>query len=194
LTSNAEPEQPWSTKAHGVVAAVSARAGHGLGKQNRLFIRLLAGLGVEGDAHCGATVKHRSRLARHAAEPNLRQVHLIHGELHDELRDAGFDVGPGQMGENITTRGLDLLGLSTGARLRLGEMAVIEITGLRTPCVQLDRFQPGLMAATLGRDARGDVVLRAGVMATVIVGGEVRSGDVLRLAPLAGPPKPLRPV
>jgi hypothetical protein len=134
----------------GVVTAVSYSAGHTLVKQNRNSIRLLAGLGVEGDAHLGATVKHRSRLARFSKEPNLRQVHLIHAELHDELRERGFAVSAGQMGENVTTRGIDLLGLPARARLCLGDTAVIEVTGLRNPCAQLDRIQRGLMAATPG--------------------------------------------
>src|SRR6185312_1699826 len=133
-----------------VVEAVSCSATHTMGKPNRGSVRLLTGLGVEGDAHLGETVKHRSRVARDPTEPNLRQVHLIHGELHDELRAAGFAVAAGEMGENVTTRGVDLLGLPTGARLHLGDTAVVEVTGLRNPCTQLDGVQPGLMAATLG--------------------------------------------
>jgi len=122
---------------------------------NRPSIRLLVGLGVEGDAHCGATVKHRSRVARDATQPNLRQVHLIHGELHDELAGAGFAVAPGAMGESVTTRGVALLELPTGIRLHLGDHAIVEITGLRNPCKQLDGLQPGLTAATVERDPQG---------------------------------------
>ena len=136
------------------VTAVSRSATHTMTKPNEGSIRLLAGLGVEGDAHHGVTVKHRSRVARDPSQPNLRQVHLIHAELHDELGAAGFTVPAGLMGENVTTRGVDLLGLPTGARLRLGDTAVVEVTGLRNPCAQLDRLQPGLMAATLERDER----------------------------------------
>src|SRR5215813_1249779 len=136
----------------GVVVAVSRSAKHTMSKPNEDSIRLLAGLGVEGDAHLGETVKHRSRVARDPAQPNLRQVHLIHAELHDELRRAGFTISPGQMGENVTTAGVDLLGLPAGTRLRLGAGALVEVTGLRNPCAQLDRIQPGLMAATLARD------------------------------------------
>src|SRR5579884_2961187 len=132
-----------------VVAAVSRSATHSMSKPGEAVIRLLAGLGVEGDAHFGRTMQHRSRVARNPGSPNLRQVHLIHAELHDELRAAGFSVEAGQMGENVTPRGLDLLGLPAGTRLRLGATAVVEITGLRNPCLQLDRLQPGLMAATL---------------------------------------------
>jgi len=139
----------------GVVAAVSSSAAHTMSKPNQDSVRLLAGLGVEGDAHLGKTVRHRSRVRRDPAQPNLRQVHLIHAELLDELHAAGFELTPGQMGENITTRGVDLLGLPTGARLHLGEVAVVEVTGLRNPCSQLDDLLPGLMAATLDRDAKG---------------------------------------
>lgn len=142
----------------------------------------------------GETVKHRSRVARDPTEPNLRQVHLLHAELHDELGAAGFDVRPGQMGENITTRGVDLLGLSAGARLRLGEDAVVEITGLRNPCFQLDGLQPGLMAATLDRDARGGLVRKAGVMGVVLTGGDVRPGDAIHVETPPGPPRPLAPI
>jgi MOSC domain-containing protein YiiM len=160
-----------------VVVAVSRSPTHTLSKPNEPGIRLVAGLGVEGDAHRGETVKHRSRVRRDPTQPNLRQVHLIHAELFDELRAAGFDLGPGQMGENITTRGLDLLGLPAGARLRLGETAVVEITGLRNPCTQLDAIQPGLMAAVLDRDEEGNLIRKAGVMGVVLVGGEIRPGD-----------------
>jgi MOSC domain-containing protein YiiM len=127
----------------------------------------------------GETVQHRSRVARDPNAPNLRQVHLVQSELHDELRVAGFSVKPGEMGENVTTRGLDLLGLPTGARLRLGDKAWVEITGLRNPCVQLDRFQPGLMAAVLDRGADGGLVRKAGVMGVVLASGEIRAGDVI---------------
>jgi len=127
----------------GVVAALSCSAAHTFSKSNQSSIRLLAGLGVEGDAHMGDTVKHRSRVAVDPSQPNLRQVHLIHAELHDELQAAGFNLSVGQMGENITTRGIDLLGLPTGTRLHLGDKAVVEVTGLRNPCTQLDRLQAG---------------------------------------------------
>ena len=166
----------------GTVTAVSASPGHTMRKPNRDSIRLVADLGVEGDAHMGATVKHRSRVARDPAQPNLRQVHLIHAELHDELAAAGFAVAVGEMGENVTTRGLALLALPTGTRLHLGAEAVVEITGLRNPCAQLDRIQHGLMAATLERDEHGNLIRKAGVMAIVIQGGDVRPGDVARVA------------
>lgn len=178
----------------GVVVAVSASSGHTLTKESRTAIRLLAGLGVEGDAHMGTTVKHRSRVARDPSQANLRQVHLIHAELHDELSEAGLTVAAGAMGENITTRGLDLLALPAGARLHLGAAAVVEVTGLRNPCAQLDRIQPGLMAATLGRDEAGNLVRKAGIMGIVLTGGEVRVGDAIAVELPAGEHRPLQPV
>ena len=178
----------------GTVAAVSRSATHTMTKPNQEGVRLLTGLGVEGDAHLGVTVKHRSRVARDPSQPNLRQVHLIHAELHEELREAGFDVSPGKMGENITTRGIDLLGLPTGTRLRLGETAVVEITGLRNPCGQLDRLQKGLMAANLDRDADGNLVRKAGIMGVVLADGEVRPGDAIEVELPPEPRHPLQPV
>ena len=177
-----------------VVTAVSTKTTHGVGKQARESIRLLQGLGVDGDAHLGETVQHRSRVARDPSQPNLRQVHLVHSELHDELSGAGFSVAPGQMGENVTTSGVDLLGLPAGARLRLGDSAVVELTGLRNPCAQLDEIQPGLMAATLARDERGRLVRKAGVMGIVVSGGEVRPGDAIAVELPAGPRRALEPV
>ena len=149
---------------------------------------------MEGDAHLGETVQHRSRVARDPTQPNLRQVHLIHGELHDELTTRGFDVGPGDMGENVTTRGVDLLALPTGTRLRLGDEAVVEVTGLRNPCVQLDRFQPGLMAAVLDRDADGGLRRLAGVMAVVLTSGDVRPGQPIEVEHPPEPHQRLEPV
>ncbi len=178
----------------GTVLAVSRGASHGFSKAPQMWIRLLAGLGVEGDAHQGSTVKHRSRVARDPSQPNLRQVHLLHAELLAELETAGFRVGPGQIGENVLTSGLDLLGLPTGARLYLGETAAVEVTGLRNPCIQLDRFQPGLMAATLDRDANGRLIRKAGVMAIVLAGGDVRPGNSIRVELPAGAHKALQPV
>jgi hypothetical protein len=181
-------------RTQGVVAAVGRAAEHTFSKPTRDRIRLLAGLGVEGDAHLGRTVQHRSRVARDPTQPNLRQVHLIHGELHDELRARGFAVAPGDMGENVTTRGVDLLGLPTGTRLRLGGEAVVELTGLRNPCVQLDRFQDGLMAAVLYRDDEGALVRKSGVMAVVLAGGDVRPGDAVAVELPPPPHAPLERV
>ena len=176
------------------VEAVCRDAAHRFSKPCREGIRLLAGLGVEGDAHCGERVRHRSRVARDPSQPNLRQVHLIAAELHEELRAAGFGIAPGEMGENITTRGLDLPGLPQGTRLHLGATAVLEVTGLRNPCAQLNRFRPGLMAAVLGRDAAGRLLRKAGVMAVVLEGGEVRPGDGLRAVLPEGLPRRLEVV
>lgn len=178
----------------GTVLAVSSSPVHNVTKETKPAIRLLPGLGVEGDTHSGVTVQHRSRVARDPSQPNLRQVHLIHAELHRELQQAGFEVKAGTMGENITTEGIDLLGLPTGARLKLGEEAVIEITGLRNPCAQLDGLQPGLMKAVLDRDAQGNLVRKAGVMAVVLKGGEVRPGDPITIELPPAPHKPLEPV
>jgi MOSC domain-containing protein YiiM len=178
----------------GKVEAVSLSPAHTLIKEGQPHIRLLAGLGVEGDAHQGATVKHRSRVQRDPTQPNLRQVHLIHAELHDELRVAGFQVAAGQMGENVTTREVDLLGLPTGTRLRLGDEAVVEVTGLRNPCDQLNRIQPGLMAAVLDRDAEGNLIRKAGVMGVVLAAGDVRPGDPIHVELPPPPHKPLQPV
>lgn len=176
------------------VVSVARGRSHNFSKPTQMWIRLVAGLGVDGDAHQGETVKHRSRVARDPTQPNLRQVHLLHSELLDELRPRGFDIGAGQIGENILTTGLDLLGLPTAALLHLGEAVVVEITGLRNPCVQLDRFHPGLMAATLDRDAAGNLIRKAGVMGVVRVGGDVRPQDPIRVVLPAGPHRPLLPV
>jgi MOSC domain-containing protein YiiM len=173
----------------GRVIAVARDASHAFSKPLATGIRLLAGLGVEGDAHCGVTVKHRSRVAVDPTQPNLRQVHLIHEELLDELNAAGFDVAPGRMGENVTTRGIDLLGLPVGARLKLGEAAEVEITGLRNPCAQIEAFGPGLLRAVLGRDAEGRLIRKAGIMGIVLAGGEIRPGDQIAVTL---PPEPHR--
>ena len=175
----------------GVVIAVSRSQTHTFSKLKQESIRLLAGLGVEGDAHAGERVQHRSRVARDPTQPNLRQVHLIQAELHDELSIAGFTVLAGQMGENITTRGVDLLRLPSHTRLHLGAAAVVEVMGLRNPCLQLDQFQSGLMAAVLAHDEQGTLIRKAGIMAIVLVGGEVRPGDPI-LVEL--PPEPHRPL
>ena len=179
---------------NGVVTSVHSSASHTLTKLPEKSIRLLTGLGVQGDAHLGATVKHRSRVARDPSQPNLRQVHLIHAELHDELRAAGFTLSAGQMGENVTTRGLDLLALPTGTRLLLGASAVVEVTGLRNPCAQLDRIQRGLMKAVLGRDEQGNLIRKAGIMGIVLSDGDVRPGDQIRAELPPEPHSPLDPV
>jgi MOSC domain-containing protein YiiM len=178
----------------GIVTAVSLSARHTPTKPNADSIRLLAGLGVESDAHSGATVKHRSRVARDPSQPNLRQVHLVHAELHDTLREQGLAVSAGQMGENVTTRGVDLLGLPEGARLHLGDTTIVEVTGLRNPCAQLDRIQPGLMRATLERAHDGSLVRKAGIMAVVLEDGAVRTGDPIRVELPSDPHRPLTSV
>jgi MOSC domain-containing protein YiiM len=176
------------------VTAVSSSSSHSFSKPNQNSITLIPGEGVEGDAHRGTQVQHLFVMRHDPQRPNLRQVHLIHSELHDELREAGFEVEAGQMGENITTRGLDILALPTGTRLRLGESAMIEITGLRSPCVQLDRFKPGLKNAVLDHDAHGELIRKAGVMSIVLTGGVVRPGDPIDVTLPPEPHRPLKPV
>src|SRR5262245_21650944 len=164
----------------GVVTAVSCSPSHNFTKPNVDAIELIAGLGVKGDAHLGETVQHIVRVKEDPTKPNLRQVHLIHGELHDELKARGFTVGPGDIGENITTRGIALLGLPRGTRLYVGRDAVVEVTGLRTPCKQIERFQAGLLAA-VSQDANGNVFFRSGIMGIVLKGGVVKAGDSIRV-------------
>lgn len=174
--------------------AVSCKAAHGVDKPNVGAISLVAGLGVEGDAHFGATVQHRSRVAKDPTAANLRQVHLVHEELLDALRAASLPVAPGKLGENVTTRGIPLLSLPTGTRLRLGESALIELSGLRNPCLQLEALAPGLLDAVLDRDAAGELVRKAGVMATVVEAGPVRAGDPIHVLLPATPYRALEPV
>ncbi len=173
------------------VVAVSRSDSHSFSKENRSSIRLIEGLGVEGDAHLGTTVKHLSRVARDPSQPNLRQVHLIHAELHEDLAAAGFEVRPGDLGENVTTRGIRLLDLPVGTRLKLGASAVIEVTGLRNPCVQIDRFKPGLLGEVVGRDTSGAVWRKTGIMSIVLTGGEVSAGDSIEVELPPGPHQPL---
>jgi len=176
------------------VVAVHRSSSHSFSKFAEDGIVLVEGLGVEGDAHAGATVKHRSRVKRDPGAPNLRQVHLLHAELFDELVGRGFAVFPGDLGENITTRGVDLLALPTGTRLRIGDTAEVEVTGLRNPCSQIDRFQSGLTAAVLDRDASGAIVRKTGVMAVVSRGGRVLPGDTILVQLPEVPHHALQPV
>ncbi|MFC5720927.1 MOSC domain-containing protein [Streptomyces gamaensis] len=173
------------------VTAVSSNGVYSFTKPNRDSIRLLAGLGVEGDVHAGVTVKHRSRVAQDPSQLNLRQVHLIHEELFTEVGEKGFDVAPGELGENITTSGIHLLGLPVGTRLHIGGQAVVEVTGLRNPCRQIEDFRAGLLKQVVGRGEDGKVVRKAGVMAVVVEGGEVRPGDAIRAELPAGPHRAL---
>jgi len=159
------------------VIAVSRSAKHTFSKPNQKFIKLIKDLGVEGDAHAGKLVKYRYLEKRDPKRPNLRQVHLIQGELLDKLNAEGFSVDPGQLGENITTQGVDLLSVPTGTRLEIGAEAVVEITGLRNPCHQIDQFQKGMLKAVLYKDAEGKLIREAGVMGIVLVGGEIHPGD-----------------
>lgn len=178
----------------GTVTAVSRNGTYAFAKPNRESVTLVAGFGVEGDVHAGATVKHRFRMVKDPSQPNLRQVHLMHGELFDTLREAGYEVAAGQLGENVTTRGVDLLGLPRGARLRLGDEAVVEVTGLRNPCAQIDGFRKGLMRQVVARDAGGRPRFLAGIMSVVVRGGVVRPGDPVGVELPAGPHRPLEVV
>lgn len=178
----------------GTVTAVSSNGEYTFTKPNRDSITLLAGLGVEGDVHAGVTVKHRSRVAQDPTQPNLRQVHLIHEELFAEVRAAGFEVLPGDLGENITTSGIDLLGLPVGTLLRIGDEAVLEVTGLRNPCLQIDNFQDGLLKQVVGCDEAGNIVRKAGIMSIVKNGGVVRPGDTIKVELPGGPHRPLERV
>ncbi|CAN5382335.1 MOSC domain-containing protein [soil metagenome] len=170
----------------GIVVAVARDGQHRFSKSPVDRITILAGMGVEGDAHQGSRVRHRSRVAVDPTQPNLRQVHLIHAELFDELRAKGHDVGPADLGENITTQGIDLLALPRGTRLRIGDTAVLEVTGLRNPCGQIEAFQRGLLAAVLDRGPSGEVIRKAGIMTIVEQGGIVRPQDrvIVDLPPL----------
>ena len=191
MASDPNDAQPPSPTEPGRVAAVASSPTHTLRKPVHDRLELIAGEGVVGDAHRGVTVKHRSRVAKDPTQPNLRQVHLIHAELFDELKNQGFDLLPGEMGENLTTRGIDLLALPRGSRLHVGDAAVLEVTGLRNPCGQLNSVRPGLLAATRIEAADGRVVRKAGVMCVVLSGGCVAPGDAIRVAPPEGPPEPL---
>lgn len=175
------------------VLAVCRKATRGISKCTEPRIVLLEGLGVEGDVHSGPTVRHRSRMAKDPTQPNLRQVHVLHCELFDELAAKGLEIKPGQMGENITTRGISLLELPRGARLRIGPQAIVELTGLRNPCAQLDGLYSGLMAAVLERSQQGALIRKAGVMGIVILGGTVTPGDPIEVE-LPSTMEPLEPV
>jgi MOSC domain-containing protein YiiM len=176
------------------VESVSRSKSHSFSKRTELLITLVAGHGVEGDAHFGTTVKHIHRVRQDPTQPNYRQVHLMHAELFDQLRQQGFSVGPGEIGENITTRGLDILALPRGTRLHIGAQAVVELTGLRNPCVQIDRFQKGLMEAVLDRDEHGALIRKSGVMGIVVIGGDVMPGDAIGVELPSGAQLPLAPV
>lgn len=165
----------------GIVVAVSKSSKHSFSKENCEKIKLLAGLGVEGDAHMGEKVKHRSRVRQNPDQPNLRQVHLLHCEIFDELSTKGMDIKPGEIGENISTRGIELLNLPKDSILEIGNQAKIQITGLRNPCAQLDGLQKGLMKALLDRDEEGNLIRKSGIMGIVLQGGEITKGDEIHV-------------
>jgi len=185
---------PYDKNGAPCVVAVSLSPRHSFTKAIRPSITLVEGIGIEGDAHAGVTVKHRSRVKVDPTQPNLRQVHLVHTELLDMLVSDGFDVFPGAIGENVTTSGLDLLGLPTGAVLSFPSGASVEVTGLRNPCIQLDDYQQGLTAAVLRKHADGRLERLSGVMAVVRAGGEIRPGDAIGISLPAEPHRPLEKV
>ncbi|WP_258375208.1 MOSC domain-containing protein [Curtobacterium sp. MCSS17_008] len=178
----------------GRVVAVSRDGEHRFSKPVVEEITLVEGWGIEGDAHAGTTVQHRSRVARDPSQPNLRQVHLLHAEVFDEVAVDGYTVGPGQMGENVTTHGVDLLGLPAGTLLHLGDHACVRVTGLRNPCRQIDDFEPGLLRRVVGRTEDGAVERKGGVMGVVVTGGVVRGGDPVRVELPEGEQRALEPV
>jgi MOSC domain-containing protein YiiM len=176
------------------VIAVHASPTHAFSKQMTGMIELIAGRGVAGDAHCGETVQHRSRVARDPTQPNLRQVHLMHAEIFTALASSGYAIEPGLLGENITTRGIDLLALPEDAELRIGRDVVLRVTGLRNPCGQLNGIQPGLMDALRVHTPEGKLIRKAGIMSVVLEGGVVRAGDTIRVRLPDGPQRALAPV
>jgi MOSC domain-containing protein YiiM len=180
-----------SLSVSGVVASVHRNASHTFSKEQVEAVMVVAGLGVQGDAHSGSTVQHLSRVAADPTQPNLRQVHLLHGELHDELQASGFRVYPGDLGENITTRGIKLLDLPVGSVLKIGDTAMIALTGLRNPCKQINAFQEGLLGKVLGRDEEGHLVRKGGVMGVVVHGGRIEAGDTIAISL---PPEPFIPM
>jgi|SRR5690606_12455751 len=177
----------------GTVIAVSLSPKHTFSKENQDSIKLVKGLGVEGDAHFGSTVKHRSRVARDPNQPNLRQVHLMHNELFEQLADK-FNILPGQLGENITTTGINVLELPTDSILSIGESAIVKVTGLRNPCAQIDQFMPGLLKEVLDKDSDGNIIRKAGIMGIVLQSGEVKPGDTIRIQYPSKPYKKLERV
>ncbi|MER7760619.1 MOSC domain-containing protein [Streptomyces sp. NPDC097619] len=192
---NHEDGDAYGPAAAARVTAVSSHPAYSFSKPNRPLVRLLAGLGVEGDVHAGQTIRHQFRMTYEPDLPNLRQVHLMHEELFDELALKGYSVGPGQLGENVTTRGIDLLGLPTGTLLHLGGRAVLEVTGLRNPCAKINDFRPGLLGEVFALDpVSGEFTFKSGIMAVVRESGPVRPGDPIRVELPVGPHRPLERV
>jgi hypothetical protein len=163
----------------GYVHSVSASPRHGFSKLVRESITLIKGHGVDGDAHAGAFVKHRYLARWRPRMANERQVHLINQALFEELFSEGFNVQPGNLGENVTTRGIDLLRLPLGTMLALGPTAAVELRGLRTPCVLVDRFRKGLLKALVRKGEQPR--FRAGVMGVVREGGILFPGNPVKV-------------
>jgi MOSC domain-containing protein YiiM len=176
------------------VVSVSRDSAHRFSKPTVGSIELVAGWGIEGDSHAGTTVQHRYHVKKDPTAPNLTQVHLIASELFGDLADQGFTVTAGELGENVTTVGIDLISLPEGALLHLGDSAVVQITGLRSPCTLINRFQKGLMKACLSRDGDGTLIRKAGVMGVVVRGGTVSPPSAIRVELPEGAHVPLRPL
>lgn len=183
-----------SQQPEGQVEALAASPRHSFSKQRCSALELIAGIGVAGDAHAAATVRHRSRVAVDPAAPNLRQVHLLHGELLDKLAHEGFDLEPGQLGENVVTRGIDLLALPRGTVLAIGAEVELVVTGLRNPCRQIEAFRPGLLARLARKRGDGSIERLAGIMAIVTRGGQICEGDRIRVIQPPLPHAKLEPV
>ena len=177
----------------GTVVAVHRNSSHSFSKESVEAIQVIEGVGVKGDAHSGRTVQHLSRVKIDPTQPNLRQVHLIHSELFEEVAQAGFDVRPGALGENITTAGIDLLALGRDTLLHIGPQVVLRVTGLRNPCAQIDTFAPGLLKQVAVKTDTG-IVRKAGIMTVALTGGKIRAGDIILTEPPSGPLIPLERV
>jgi len=182
----------------GVVLAVHRSDEHTFAKPTVDSVTLLPGLGVEGDAHLGAQVKHRSRVAADPNQPNLRQVHLVMSELLDDVRAAGHEIEPGRLGENVTTTGIDLIGLPVGSMLRIGDTALVALTGLRNPCKQIRDVGDGVLKMMFVDGERygrpGEQIGRTGVMGVVVAGGTVSAGDEIAVRYPAGVLTPMQKV
>jgi MOSC domain-containing protein YiiM len=172
------------------VVAVHRKEEYGVFKEIQESVHLVKGFGVQGDAHMGTLVQHRYNKKQNPNQPNLRQVHLIQAELFDDLKELGLIVKPGEMGENITTRNIDIINLPLDTKLHLGDSAILQLTGLREPCGQLNTVQKGLKNAVLDESGKS----RVGVMSVVLRGGAVKADDLIRVELPSEPHQDLQPV
>jgi len=160
------------------VLSVSMSSSHGFSKRPTDYIYLLSGCGVQGDVHCSGA----------ASSNNKRQVHLIASELLTELarkdsKGRAYIISPGALGENITTKGIDLVGLNEGTRLHFGDgddHAIVRITGLRNPKKRLDEWPKGLLDRCAMKNKKGEITGRKiGVMGIVEEDGFVQPGHMV---------------